>query len=72
LKKLIGVLAGIALVVGSAALATPTPAAPRYWPHCKNHSGCGAPEPGSCPGPCQYWEWCGEQCGCKKIPGCKA
>jgi hypothetical protein len=71
MRKFLGVLASLAALIGVLALATPAPAAPD-WPHCKNKTGCGAPEPGSCDAPCLYWQWCGEQCGCKHIPGCKA
>lgn len=70
MKKVFGLLASVAAVVGILALATPVPAASHGWPHCKNGRYCGAPEPDACMEPCHYWEPCGAQCGCKLIPGC--
>ena len=70
MKKLFGALVGLVLVIGSLAAATPVPAAARV-DNCKNHSGCGSPEPDGCTGPCQYWQWCGGRCECKRLPGCK-
>jgi hypothetical protein len=72
MKKVVGFFALLALVIGCLAVATPAPAAPRDVNNCKNHTGCGSPEPDSCTGPCDYWQYCGGQCECKHLPGCKS
>jgi hypothetical protein len=70
MKKILGVLAGVAVFVGVLALATPTPVVAAKWPDCSRGKYCGTPEPDFyCP-TCYYWEPCGPQCGCKLIPGC--
>jgi hypothetical protein len=70
MKKLLGVLVSVAVIAGIFALASPAPASSdNFPPNCRHF--CGSPEPGSeCP-PCQYWNPCSPNCGCKAIPGCK-
>lgn len=71
MRKLVGVLAGGAIVVGMLTLVTPTPATGGNGPTCPPDRWCGSPEPGfECP-PCEYWDSCGPHCGCRAIPGCK-
>jgi len=69
MKGLAGTVMFLALVAGALAIATPVPAAPGV-PHCGKAHYCGVPGPDDCTGPCEYWEVCSKNCGCKTIPGC--
>ena len=42
----------------------------RHFPHCSHGRYCGAPEPDSCTGKCEYWQNCGPNCGCRVIQNC--
>jgi len=71
MNTFLGLFVGIAIFVGSAALLAPASEPRGGWPNCQHgQNWCGAPEPDGCTGPCEYWENCGAQCGCKRIPGC--
>jgi len=75
MKKLIGIFALIVACVGVEALLAPMPQAygNGNGPRCSGHKYCTIEPDGEIPdcGPCRYWEFCGPQCGCRSIPGCK-
>ena len=70
-KKLAGAAFLLVAAFGAQALLAPMPnAAPcngRHYRYCTIEPDSPIP---TCP-PCEYWEWCGPQCGCRKIAGCK-
>ena len=74
MKKLAGLALLLVIVFGAQAFLAPMPRAgvKGKGPRCTNTHYCTI-EPDGTPscGPCEYWEWCGTQCGCRPIPGCK-
>jgi hypothetical protein len=72
MQRFLLVLAIVAILFGATALATPAVSDPTNPPpRCSQHGRrCGTPEPDLCTGPCEYWEPCGKDCGCKLLPGC--
>jgi len=70
MKRLLGLLACAAAILGTLALATSAPVSASSGHVCKVERRCLYEEGATCP-PCYELAPCGPHCGCKAIPGCR-